>query len=264
VAITFIEWNTAVAGSTSLVATYPVTVNLNDLLVAVTVIKPFSAGVPGQPTNADFDDGSNPFINSGSIAPSDGAGSTRSVGWWRIADGTEGGTTTTWTSTGGNTGIVRMARFRIPSTSTWDVDSMSIADNSETGTSVSTNTFSGSMAGEAGDVIVIGVGFQDDAALTHSSQAFSAPSVTVSAVTFEAKNNTATGTDCGCQYGICTVTAGSDASVSPAYTATASVSGKSATSIGLVRIREIANPNPKRRMRAVDQPTRQTTWGTYT
>lgn len=231
-AIVFDETVAAVAGTTSVVYTYPAAVDANDMLVVVSCNKGFAV----DPTSADFV--AQASATSGSVASGPGVGSTRGKAFTRVADGSEDGGTTTFTYTGANTAIARMNRWHITGLpQVWSIATTSLADTTETGTTVSA---SGSAIDiRAGDALVFGETFQS----ANSSDEDTGPTLTVPGCTLSALlpagvSRTTNGDDCGVFLARCTVTAGASNGSPITYTATAGFSGRSARAIALVRLRE--------------------------
>lgn len=135
-----------------------------------------------------------------------------------------------------STGQVIMARnyHHQPSTGLSSIAHCLLTDTDETGTSVSASGSIGAGDIVAGDTVLVTVALNGDS-LTHSSQAFAIAGCTLSAITWT-KSQTISGNDAGYYTAECTVTAGSS-SGAVSYTATASVSGRSATVVGVVRVR---------------------------
>jgi hypothetical protein len=256
----FQEWNTATAGSTSVIQTYNATVDAGDGLCMMFSGKPFGASVPAS-SGAAFTLQS--YLTSGTVANGLDVGSTVSSSFTRQATGSEDGTNTTITFTGGNTALARMARVSKQATSTWSFAGLAVADQTETGTAVNTTVSGGTIAFRAGDLVLVGVTFQGDT-LTHSGQAVSlGGSLTISAITWETIDTTNTGNDCGLQVGRFVVLTGV-ATVSPVYTATASISGRSATAVSFLRMRETNTTRVHRKPRTpVNRPRSKLSTGSY-
>lgn len=245
-AIVFDNWGTAASAASSGFINYMATVNANDQIVVPWCAKNFnitSVTITGAWLN-DITSGT-----SGSVASSADAGSTLATVSRHIAAGTEGGTPATYAAIGGTQSVVlgRMGRFHIDPGNTWDTPTGKTArDIVETGTTVSATSSGGTVSLRPGDFLVIGVTLQSDT-LTHTSQTFAASGVTVSAVSWQAPDGTAVGNDAGIYVGFCNVTSGTTASTDFTYTATASVSGKSATAVTVLRLREIFSNPPRKR-----------------
>lgn len=104
--ISFNAVGTAAAGTTSCAPTYPATVNAGDLIILGVVSK---YGTPTTPTGFTLTSGATKEGGVGTTGVDTGL--ARATVYWKIADGTEGGTTVTVNQTSGNVTYAQIHRY---------------------------------------------------------------------------------------------------------------------------------------------------------
>lgn len=219
------------APSTANVVTLPATVNAGDLLLIAGVLKYPTTAEPNAP------DGWTKHIASGGAGASgEDSGEVYAVAFTRVADGSEGGTTVTFTYAGSvNVRLWRAYRFTKDPANTWSI--ASAAGSADTGGDTAWSSTAGTDPGvAAGDVVVAIAGLNNNVASGISDQSITAPDATISEASSLGVENTAAGDDTGFALVYAPVTSGT-ASAPPTLAATLNNGASGATIF--VRLREV-------------------------
>ncbi len=174
---------------------------------------------------------------SGSVATGTDTGSVRTTMFTQIGN-LNGGASDIATVTSGTVCMGRAWTFA-KTAPRWDTPlGTTLTDTDESGTTVSATASQIDI--QAGDFLVMGVSLKGDS-FSHSSQSLAVTGCTLGTQTWSSAFSTTNGGGMRFYVGICAVTAGA-ATGGSTYTATSSLSGASATAVGLVRLRELFDP----------------------
>lgn len=227
----------AVGSNASPTPGYPAGVAAGDLILCLVVHKWTSGNENQVPTVTDY--ALTTTGRNGTTVTGNSAGSVRGTVLEHVAASALTGSVTVSVTNNGFPLAARLMRWaKNTATNTWQIAGTTGTDGDEATTAVSAT--GGSLALTTGDWLVVHVGIKDDAP-THASQVVDVPGCTLGAITWLAKDATTTGNDLGGYTGYVEITAGT-ATGAPVYTATASATSGSSTTVNFIRVREGAPP----------------------
>lgn len=246
--ITFVGAGSYGSGNTNgnVVASYPAGLVAGDLMV-------FEVTVHEGPGHAESISDQNGWVVAGVALGNTGSTNTDSgptQKWYLVkqATGDEGASQlitvdNVTNTTGGTSHFGRIYAFRRSAGTGWATAFAAGRDNT-TGTNWSV-TFDTDPGLQSGDYVVVSAGFPTDAAsgVTWSSEVFSAPGITMGAITSAINDGKAAGLDSGARGWVAAVTAGASTDV-PTWTATLSSGTNMAGPAAILRVREDGGITP--------------------